>query len=107
MEDYNLLDYNQHQLMKRTPTLVTGPNLVFLAPTKKVLRIPILKCKIIIVRNHMAILPNQPLICTSISPHHSVGQSATTTHHCYSSLFLISIAHHYCSSLLLITAAHH
>ena len=45
MEDYNLLYYNQHQLMKRAPTLVTGPSLVFLAPTKKGLRSPILKCK--------------------------------------------------------------
>ena len=46
MEDYNVLDDNQRQLMKRAPTLVTGPNLVFLAPTKKGLRNPIIKCKI-------------------------------------------------------------
>ena len=45
MEDYNLLDYNQHQLMKIAPTLVIEPNLVFLAPTKKGLRNPILKYK--------------------------------------------------------------
>ena len=38
MEDYNLLDYNQHQLMKRGPTLVRGSILVLLAPTKKGLR---------------------------------------------------------------------
>ena len=43
--DYNILDYNQHQLMKREPTLVTGLGLVFLAPNKKGLRSPILKCK--------------------------------------------------------------
>ena len=46
MEDFNLLDYNQHQLMKRAPTLITGPSMVFLAPTKKSLRSPIIKCKI-------------------------------------------------------------
>ena len=45
MEDFNLLDYNQHQLMKKAPTLITRPNLVFLDPTKKGLRSPILKCK--------------------------------------------------------------
>ena len=48
MEDYNLLDYNQHQLMKIAPTLVTEFDLVFLAPTKKGLRSPILKCKILL-----------------------------------------------------------
>ena len=47
MEDNNILNYNQHQLMKREPTLITGTNLVFLAPTKKGLRSPILKCKIL------------------------------------------------------------
>ena len=46
MEDYNLLDYNRHQLMKRALTLLTRPILVFLAPTMKGLRSPILKCKI-------------------------------------------------------------
>ena len=56
MEDNNLLDYNQHQLMKIAPTLITGPNLVFLAPTKKGLSIPILKCKILLTSNHMALL---------------------------------------------------
>ena len=45
MEDYNLLDYNQHQLMKRTQIPVIGSNLVFLTPTKKGLMSPILKCK--------------------------------------------------------------
>ena len=45
MEDYNLLDYNQHQLIKRAPTLITRPGVVFLAPTKKGLRSPILKCQ--------------------------------------------------------------
>ena len=50
MEDYNLLDYNKHQLMKREPTLVTRPNLVFLSPTKKGLRSPVLKCKILVAR---------------------------------------------------------
>ena len=35
MEYYSLLDYNQHQLMKRSPNLVTGPSLVFLDPNKK------------------------------------------------------------------------
>ena len=48
MKDYNILNYNQHQLIERAATLVTGPNLVFLAPTKKGLRSPILKCKIIL-----------------------------------------------------------
>ena len=43
MEDFKLRDYNQHQLMKRAWTLITGPNLVFLAPTKKGLRNPIPK----------------------------------------------------------------
>ena len=47
MESNNLLNYNQHQLMKRAPTLITIPSLVFLAPTKKGLRSPILKCKIL------------------------------------------------------------
>ena len=46
MEDYNLLHYSQHQLITTEPTLITRPNLVFLAPTKKFLRSPILKCKI-------------------------------------------------------------
>ena len=48
MEDFNLLDYNQHQLMKREPSLVTRPKLVFLAPTNKGLRSLILKCKILL-----------------------------------------------------------
>ena len=48
MEDYNLLDYNQHQTMKIAPTLRTESNLVFLAPTKKGLRSLILKCKILL-----------------------------------------------------------
>ena len=82
--------------MKRAPTLITRPNLVFLSPTKKVLRSPILKCKIILVSNHMALLQNQPLLCTSIS-----------AHHCCSTLVLIIAAQHYCSSQLLISAAHH
>ena len=69
MEDNNLLNYNQRQLMKRAPTLITGPSLVFLAPTKKGLRSPILKCKILLASNHMALLHNQPLLCTSISTH--------------------------------------
>ena len=46
MEDYNILDYNHPQLIKKKSTLVMGPSLVFLAPTKKDLRSPILKCKI-------------------------------------------------------------
>ena len=62
MEDKNLLDYNKHQLMKRAPNLITGPNLVFLASTKKGLRSPVLKCKILLARNHMALLHNQPLL---------------------------------------------
>ena len=45
MEDYNLIDYNQHQLIRRALTLMPGPSLVFLNPTKKELRNPILKCK--------------------------------------------------------------
>ena len=53
MEDYNILDYNQHQLMKRAPNLITRPDLVFLAPTKKGLRNPILKCKILLASNHI------------------------------------------------------
>ena len=94
----NILDYNQHQLMKRAPTLITGPNLVFLAPIEKGLRIPILKCKIILVRNHMALLQNQPMICTSIYSHHSVDQhcssmSGQSAHPCCSTLLLITIAH--------------
>ena len=45
MEDFNLRDYNQHQLMKRAPTPVTRYIFVFLAPTKKGLRNPVFKCK--------------------------------------------------------------
>ena len=48
MEDNNLFDHNQHQLMKSTPIFVIGPNLVFLAPTKKGSSCPILKCKILL-----------------------------------------------------------
>ena len=105
MEDKNLLDYNQHQLMKRASTLITRPNLVFLALANNGLRSPILKCNIILTGNHMALLQKQSLLHTSISVHHSAGQYA---HHWLSSLFLI-IAPHLCwsSSLLLITTAHH
>ena len=86
MEGYNLLNYNQHQLMKIAPTLITGPNLVFLAPTNKGLRSQILKCKILPASNHMALLHNQPMLCTSISAHHSTGQSAhhSAGQHCSS-----------------------
>ena len=70
--------------------------MVFLSPTKQGLRSPILKCKILLARNHMALLHNQPLLCTSISAHHFAGQSA---HHCFSSLLLITASHHYCSSI--------
>ena len=45
MEDLNLHNYNQHQMIRRAPTLMTRPSLVFLAPNKKGLRNPILKCK--------------------------------------------------------------
>ena len=62
MEDYDLLNYNQHQLMKRAPTPITGPNLVFLAPTKKGLRSLILKFKTLLAMNHIALLLNQPLL---------------------------------------------
>ena len=87
LEDNNLLDYNQHQLMKREPNLVTVPNLVFLAPTMKGLRSPFLMCKNILARNHMALMHNQPLLCTSISAHYSAGQhyssiSGQSAHHC-------------------------
>ena len=73
MEDNNLLDYNQHQLMKIAPTLIIGPSLVFLAPNNKGLRSPILKCKIILASNHNDLLHNQPMLCTSIFAHHSAG----------------------------------
>ena len=75
MEDNNILDYNQHQLMKRAPTLIAGPSLVFLDPTKKDLMSPILKCKILLARNHMALLQNQPLLCTSISLLNTAAQN--------------------------------
>ena len=91
--------------MKRAPTLITRPNLVFLAIANKGLRSPILKCNIILAGNHMALLQKQSLLHTSISVHHSAGQYA---HHWFSSLCLI-ISPHLCwsSSLLLITTAHH
>ena len=73
MEENNILDYNQHQLMKRAPTLITRPNLVFLSPTKKGLRTPILKCNILLASNLMDLLKNQHLLCTSIYSHHSAG----------------------------------
>ena len=82
MEYKNILDYNQHQLMKITTNLIIGTKLVFLAPTKKGLKSPILKCKNLLARNHMAMLHNQPLLCTAI------------------------YAHHCCAPLLLITGAH-
>ena len=64
MEDYNLLDYNQHQFIKRAPTLV-----IFKSPTKKCLRIPILKFKII-----LAIL--MPIFdCHQFVAHHSIFSS--------------------------------
>ena len=98
MEDNNILDYNKHQLMKRAPNLITGPNPVFLAPTKKGLRSPILKCNIILARNHMALLHNQAMLCTSIIAYHSAGQqcSSISSHS----------AHPYCSTWLLITNSH-
>ena len=45
MEDFNIRDFNQHQLIKREPTLIEIPGFVFLAPAKNGLRSPILKCK--------------------------------------------------------------
>ena len=96
MEDFNLRDYNQHQLMKRAPTLITGPNLVFLAPTRKGLRSLVPKWKILLASNNMALLHNQPLLFTSIS-----------SHHCCSSQLLIIASQHYFWSLLLICPARH
>ena len=93
MEDYNLLDYNQHQLMKRAPTLVRGPDLVFLAPTKKGLRSTILKCKTLLAS------------LISISNCHQSAAQPSLLINLYSSTFArqsthqkrwsIS-AHHYC-----------
>ena len=96
MEDNNILDYNQHQLMKIASTLITGPNLVFLAPTKKGLRSTILKCNIILARNHMALLHNLPMLCTSIIAYHSAGQqcssiSSHSAQHGFSSQLLINL----------------
>ena len=106
MEYFNLRDYNQHQLIRTSPTLMIGPSLVFLTPTKKGLRSPILKCKILLGSNHMDLLYNQPLFCTSISPHHSAGKHCSSiygqyAHHCCLTLLLITSAHYCCSSLLL------
>ena len=87
MEDNNILDYNQHQLMKGAPSLIIGPNPVSLALTRKGLRNPILKCKIILARNHMDLLHNQPLICTSISSYQLCRLSARHSHqHCCNTL---------------------
>ena len=100
MEDKNLLNYNQHQMMKRAPNLITGPSLVFLTPTKKGLRSPILKCKIILASNHNDLLHNQPMLCISISTHQSTGQhcslifgqySHPATQNCCSSQLLINL----------------
>ena len=112
MEDFNILGYNQHQLVKRAPTLITGPSLVFLTPTKKGLRSPIIKCKIPLGSNLMALLHNQPLLCLSLllntSVHHRCSSLLliATAHLCFSSLLLITTTHLCCSSLLLISAAH-
>ena len=84
MEDYNLLDYNQHQRAKRALILISGLNLVFLAPIKKGLRTPILKCNILL---------------TSLMPifdcHQSVAQPSLLINLCLSTM----------SSLLINTAA--
>ena len=97
--------------MKRAPTLIIGPNLVFLAPTKKGLSSPIIKCKILLASNHMALLHNQPLLCTSISSHHFAGQhcssiSGQSAHHCCSTVLLITTALHCCSSISGLSAHH-
>ena len=96
MEYYNILDYNKHQLMKRAPNLIIGPNLVFLAPTKKVLRSPILKCKIILASNHNDLLHNQPMLCISISAHQSTGQHWSLIFGQYSHPATKTVAHHNC-----------
>ena len=106
MEDNNLLDYNQHLLIKRAPTLITGPSLVFLAPTKKGLKSLILKCKqsygsvaqptsalhinLCSSLCWSTLLINLWSICSSIS--------SQSIHHCCSSIS----AHELCSSLLVI-----
>ena len=96
MRDYNIFDYNQHQLMKRAPTLVTGPSLVFLDPTKKSLRSPILKCKI-------------PL--ASLMPifycHQSAAQPSLLIILCLSTLSSLLVNLFYSSILLLITQSAH
>ena len=112
MEDFRIRDYNQHQLMKREPTFITGPGLVFLSLTKKGLRSSILKCNILLERAktnlciaHQYIFSSQLLISTT---HHYFSSMFLITtahqisHPCYSSLLLITIAHLYFSSLLLI-----
>ena len=81
MEDYNLLDYNQHQLMKRAPTLITEPSLVFLAPTKKGFRNPILKYKIPLASLmsicYSTIYAHQPLLVNQLIK--TVGQALLIT----------------------------
>ena len=94
MEDNNLLDYNQHQLMKRSPTLITGPSMVFLAPAKKGFRIPILKCKILLASNHMALLHNQPLLITLL-----VNLLITANHLYYCSFTHQPCYQHYSNTL--------
>ena len=80
-------DYNRD--VKSAPTLHPGPCLVFLDPAKKDLRSPILKCKILLARNHMALLQNQPLLCTSIS------LLIIASQHCCSSLLLVNTTGYY------------
>ena len=81
MEDYNLLDYNQHQLMKREPTLVTRPILVLLAPTKKGLRSPILNCKI----PFASLMPISDCHQSAAQPYTTTAQSTSAHQHYWSS----------------------
>ena len=117
MEDYNLLDYNQHQPMKRAPTLVIGPSLVFLAPSKKGQRSPILKCKILLA----SLMPISdchqsaaPLLCSSTMSSlliNTVGHCQVIKHqglNMSSSRSVTQGVHHRVHSVVcIITSSHH
>ena len=98
MEDFNLLNYNQQQFMKREPILVRGPNLVFLAPTKKGLTSPILKYKTQLASRSSHVSLHIKL-CWSTSSHNSLlvnllinttGQSLFACSFCSSTLLVLS-----------------
>ena len=66
------------------------------------MRSPILKCKIFLASNHMALLQNQPVLCTSISDYQCCLLSTHQSHqHCCNTLLNLLYSHslQYCCSI--------